>query len=446
MNPDQPVLLLVGCGADASATDVAVTALAQARERGFRTHVIDTATGLATAPAVPSAADLVSLVDVERPAAAVGWASAALRRGARFDAVLGTRAGVDGTVAELAAALRRPGNPPRAVRTALDKAACRAALRDAGLLQPGFRVCENSADAAAFLRTSSGPWVVKPVSGTGGVGVTKVCGPSDLPTALAGLARPFLVEEFVTGREFGAEGIFVGGVPHVLALTAREKLPPPFFVELGHVAPAELPADTRREIEHEVVAALAALGLSFGFFHVELWLNPGGVVIGEVHVRLGDGWIHTLLHHVLPGVDLFGVACADAVGRQPSGRRPTPVRAAAVRFFDPPPGRLHAVEGWQRVLEHPAVLRAELAVAPGDVILPIRDSGDRVGAVVVGGRTPAEARSLAGELAASVRFVVRSEEPDEGSGDDFAVVPEFPALVRPLWHTAVPAGSMPRCR
>ena len=410
MNSDQPVLLLVGGGGDPSAVDVAVTALAQARARGFRTHVLDTA----AAPAVTEAADCVSFVDVERPADGVGWALAAVRRGARFDAVLGTRAGVDVTVAELARALGRPGNPPGAVATARGKAACRAALRDAGLLQPAFRVCEDPAEAEEFLRVSSGPWVVKPVSGTGGAGVTKVCEPGDLPGAVAGLATPFLVEEFVTGREFSAEGIFVGGVPHVLTLAAREKLPPPYCVELGHVAPAELPADTRREVEHEVVAALAALELSFGFFHVELWLNPGGVVVGEVHVRLGDGWLHTLLHHVLPGVDLFGVACADAVGQQPAGRRPVPVRAAAVRFFDPPPGRLVAVEGWQQVLEHPEVLRAELTVAPGDVIRPLRDSGDRVGAVVVGGRTSAQARSLACQLAASVRFVVAVHADSDG--------------------------------
>jgi hypothetical protein len=49
---------------------------------------------------------------------------------------------------------------------------------------------------------------------------------------------------------------------------------------------------------------------------------------------------------------------------------------------------------------------------------------------VVGGRTPAAARALAWELAASVRFVVRTGDP----ADDFAVVPELPALGNPAWR------------
>lgn len=432
MNTDQPVLLLVGAvGPDPSAADVAVTTLNQARARGFRTHLIDTSVGLATD--VTTAADQLSLVDVESPGDAVAWARAQRRRGARVDAVLGVRESVDVTVAELATELGVPGNAPHAVRAVRDKAACRGLLRDAGHLQPAFRVCADAAEAAAFLAESSGPWVVKPVTGGGGMGVSKVRGPIDLPSAVAALPvpGPFLVEEFVTGREFSAEGLFVGGVAHVLALTVKEKLPSPYFVELGHVAPAELPADTQREIEHEVVAALATLELTYGFFHVELWLNPGGVVVGEVHVRIGDSWTHLMLGHALPGVDLFGVACADAIGKRPTGQKPAPVRAAAVRFFDPSPGRLVAVHGWQRVLDDPAVLHAELTVAPGDTIVSIEDATDRVGAVVVGGRTPAAARALAWELAASVRFEVTTGDRD---ADEFAVVPELPALGKPAWQ------------
>jgi hypothetical protein len=440
MVTEPPVLLLVGGpGPDPARVDVVATALAQARTLGFRTHLIDDTATLTGSDSVASLADRCSPVDVESPRDAVDWALTEVGRGARFDAVVGTRDSVGVCAAELAHALGVPGNAPDAVRAVRSKDVCRATLHAAGHLQPAFRVCTTAAEADAFLRVSSGPWVVKPRDGAGGVGVSKVCGPSDLPTALAGLPgpEPFLVEEFVTGREFSAEGIFLGGVGRVLALTAKEKLPPPYFVGIGHVAPSELPVDTQREIEHEVTAALATLGLRCGLFHVELWLNPGGVVIGEVHVHAGDGWIHLLLGHAFPSVDLFGLACADAVGLPTPTRRPMPSRAAAVRFFDPPPGRLIAVEGWQRLLDDPAVLHADLAVAPGDLIRPIRDTGDRVGAVVVGGRTPARARAAAWELAASVRFVVDEGADDTAGRSARAGMPAFPSIVRPPWRDDV---------
>jgi hypothetical protein len=71
-------------------------------------------------------------------------------------------------------------------------------------------------------------------------------------------------------------------------------------------------------------------------------------------------------------------------------------------------------------------------VAPGDVIRPIRDTGDRVGAIVVGGATPARARAAAWELAASVRFVV--ERPDTPGGPATGGLTAFPSIARPRWR------------
>src|SRR5947208_194045 len=77
--------------------------------------------------------------------------------------------------------------------------------------------------AKADLARPHGPWVVKPRDGMGSVGVSLVDSVDALPAALDLLPSgvPFLVETFVTGREFSAEGLLVGGRPTVLALTAK---------------------------------------------------------------------------------------------------------------------------------------------------------------------------------------------------------------------------------
>jgi hypothetical protein len=199
--------------------------------------------------------------------------------------------------------------------------------------------------------------------------------------------------------------VFLGGLPTVLAITAKEKLPPPHFVEIGHVLPADLPTADRERVEYEVLAALKALELCFGLFHVELWLTGRGVVIGEVHVRVGGGWIHRMLEHAIPGIELYGLVYDDALGIAEPGPR-TLVRAAASRYFAPPPGRVLGITGWDEVRAHPAVVYAELAVGEGDVVNEFRDGEDRVGAIVVGADTPAAARALAAELVASVKFTV----------------------------------------
>ncbi|MFC9927908.1 ATP-grasp domain-containing protein [Streptomyces sp. NPDC127190] len=409
--PNPSTLLLVG-GARAIplSIDMTVQALSQAGSRGIRAHVTSEAASLAGTPDVVALADAASAVDFSQPGTTAQWAADRVAEGDRFDLVFGIQEMAQTAVAETAEAIGAPGNPPEVIRRIRTKDACREALAAAGFPQPAVRLCADQAEAAAFLRETAGPWIVKPRDAMGSVGVSQVSDPAQLPAALALLpsAEPFLVEEFVEGPEYSVEGVFQGGKPTILAITAKEKVAPPFFVEVGHVLPAELDPAVQTEIEQQVGDALTTLGLRFGGFHVELWLTPAGVVLGEVHGRFGGDWIHRMLAHAIPGLELFGVIYDDMLGRADTSHELRPVRGAAARYLTPPPGRLTAVEGWDEVRAHPAVLYAALTVEVGDRINPVQKSGDRVGVVVVGADTPAAARELALELTSSVRFVVES--------------------------------------
>jgi biotin carboxylase len=414
--PDSPTLLFVGGARPLSfSLDMATEALAQAAARGLRVHVTNTAEVLAATEDVVGKAAARSTVDILKPGVSAAWAKAPDRE--HFDAVYALQELAQVAVAETAEAIGAPGNPPEAVHRVRTKDACREALAAAGFPQPVVRLCADEADAEAFLREHAGPWIVKPRDAMGSVGVSLVTGAAQLSAAIALLpdAKPFLAEQFVDGPEFSVEGVFLGGAPKVLAVTAKEKVPPPFFVETGHVLPAPLPDARRREIEAAVSAALTTLGLRTGGFHVELWLTPGGIVLGEVHGRFGGDWIHRMLAHAIPGLELYGLVFDDMLGRPVTGVPLEPSRGAAVRYLTPPPGRLAAVEGWEQVLAHPAVLHAELSVGPGDEIRPLHRSGDRVGFVVVGAGTPEAASALAADLADSVKFLLEpAAEPEPG--------------------------------
>ncbi|MFJ7044991.1 ATP-grasp domain-containing protein [Streptomyces sp. NPDC101112] len=403
-----PTLLLLG-GANPlpSSIDIVTRAIEEARSRGIRVHLVHRAAALARTAEVNDLADAVSAVEPDDPEACERWVRDRVAAGERFDLVLGLRDEVQESVARCAAYVGAPGNGVDAVRRIRNKDACRAALAAAGFRQPAVRLCGSREEASAFLRESRGPWVVKPRDGMASIGVRKVRDVTELPPALAELPDPdvFLVEEFVEGPEYSVEGVILSTGPKVLAVTAKETLPPPYFVEIGHVLPAELPESTRAAIDREVTAALTALDLRFGVFHVELWLTEGGVVLGEVHVRPGGDWLHRLLTHAVPGLELFGLLYDDHLG--PPGRAASslePTRGAAVRFLAPPPGRLVDVDGWGAVEAHPSVLAAGLTPASGDMIRPVRQSGDRAGFIVVGERTPARAQALATTLADSLHF------------------------------------------
>ncbi|MEE1756044.1 ATP-grasp domain-containing protein [Streptomyces sp. SP18CS02] len=409
--PATPQLLFVGGAGNATlAVDVVEAAIRQARKRGLRIHVTNQEATLAATPAITALVDETSAVDFEVPGTTAAWARERAAAGDRFDVVFGVREMAQEAVAEAADALGRPGNPPHAVHRVRTKDEARAALSAAGFLQPRFLVCADEAEARDFLAGSTGPWVVKPRDAMGSEGVTRIDGPEDLAAALEFLPEEgrgsFIVEEFVEGPEYSAEGVFVDGVPHVLALTSKELLPPPNFFEVEYVIPAILPEDTAREIERQVVAALTALELRYGQFHVELWWTERGVVLGEVHVRNAGGWIHRMLAHVIPGLEWFGLVFDSVLGNPVDKAALKPVRGSAIRFLTPPKGRLVAVEGWDEVLAHPNLIHAELAIAPGDVIEEHRSVGNRVAHIAVGADTSEEAQALARKLEVSVRFVM----------------------------------------
>ncbi|MGW5213783.1 ATP-grasp domain-containing protein [Streptomyces sp. NPDC004051] len=409
--PTAPTLLLVG-GARAIplSIDMNVQALEQASSRGLRTHLTNGAASLAGTPEVSALANATSVVDFSRPGETAQWAQHQMSEGKSFDLVLGIQEMAQTSVAETAEAIGAPGNPPEAIRRIRTKDACREALAAAGFPQPAVRLCSDLREAEAFLHETTGPWIVKPRDAMGSTGVSQVFESAQLPVAVELLPHndPFLVEEFVEGPEYSVEGVFQDGKPTILAVTAKEKVPPPYFVEVEHVLPAELESAVQSEIEQQVGAALVTLGLRCGAFHVELWLTPAGVVLGEVHGRFGGDWIHRMLAHAVPGLELFGVLYDDMLGRAEDIGALRPVRGAAARYLTPPPGRLVAVEGWDEVRAHPAVLYAGLTAEVGEEIRPVRTSSDRAGVVVVGADTPAKARQLARELTSSVRFVVES--------------------------------------
>lgn len=407
---ERPTMVLVGgAGAPGLGVDVAVAAITQARDHGLRVHLINESALLSTTAEAGDLADEVTAVHPEHVEEAVKWAVDHVASGGPVDLVFSVREFSLMSAARIAAELGLPGNPPEVVNRVRTKDVCREWLRAAGFPQPRMTVCADEAQARAAL-DGPGPWVVKPRDASGSEGVSLLRSLAGLPAAIAALPErdaAFLVEDFVDGTEYSVEGLLLGGEPHVLAVTEKRKLPPPHFVEVGHALPARLPASVTDELSTAAADALRRLEVRFGLFHLELWHTRTGVVLGEVHCRLGGDYIHRLLAYANPGLDMFGRVYDDLLGRPVDPPGPC-TRAAVTRYLTPPPGRLVAVEGWDEAVRHPAVIVGELAVRPGDPIPELTNSDERVAALVVGAGTVEEADRIAEELAGSVRFRVEA--------------------------------------
>ncbi len=265
-------------------------------------------------------------VDTADPAALAGEADR-LAHEQPVAAVLSSSEYFLAAAAQLAQRCGVPGPDPAAIVRARNKAEQRDALRGAGLVVPNVAHVERVVDARAAALALGFPVVLKPIDGTGSIGVRLCRNVGEVVThATTLLARRhnerhlttlpgLLVEQYVSGREYSAE---VFG-DTVVGVTRKHLSRPPFFVEIGHDYPATLPGPMRRALDIVVRGALTALGLGWGPAHIEFRLGPLGPVIIEVNARLAGGFIPELIR-AAHNLDLIEQTVRVATCRE-GGRR-----------------------------------------------------------------------------------------------------------------------------
>ncbi|MDQ3758080.1 MAG: ATP-grasp domain-containing protein [Actinomycetota bacterium] len=291
--------------------------------------------------------------------------------------------------ARVAAALGLPGPDADAIGRCRDKEAQRNVLAEARVPIPRFAAASTPEEAVKAAEDIGLPVVLKPVAGSGSVGV-RLCESADEVRAHAGallattvnergipIPARLLVEELALGPECSAE-VFSGRTVGVVRKHLGEA---PWFVETGHDFPAPFPADDIHAVASCARDAAEALGLGFGPIHAELRLTSRGPRVIEVNPRLAGGNIPELVRHA-SGVDLVTEAVRLVVGGRPhldATRR----RHGALRFLlAPRAGTLHAVNGIEEAAAVDGVVEVRVTKQPGDALTRQGDFRDRIGHVL----------------------------------------------------------------
>lgn len=288
------------------------------------------------------------------------------------------------TAAALAARFGLPGPDAASVRAARDKSWQREVLAAGGVPSPAFRAVSSAPDAVDAAREIGFPVVLKPVDGSGSVGVRACADPAEAAShaallfASGGEGARVLVESLVAGDEFSVE-VFSG---QVVGITRKHLGAPPFFVEAGHDYPADVADEDAAALVDSVTRGTALLGLGWGPLHWELRMDrEGRAVPMEVNPRLAGGFIPELVRHA-QGIDLIRETLHLVVGQEPE-LAPSRRRNASIRFlFAPGAGRLAAIDGVPEALAGADVVEVSAYRHPGDELDVHGDFRDRIGHVV----------------------------------------------------------------
>jgi cysteine synthase A len=198
-----------------------------------------------------------------------------------------------------------------------------------------------------------------------------------------------LIEEYLSGPELSVEMFSVAGTATCVGITQKSVGGRPYFVESGHVFPADLSEEVAAEVTGTVERALAATGWQFGASHVEVKLTPDGPAIVEINARLAGGMIPELVR-LATGIELLEQQLR-AFAALPVRLTPTRARRAGIRFIlAPQAGTLVEVVGVAKARGVPGVDSVVVTAGIGSSVRPARNAYDRLGYLIAVGDSVSE--------------------------------------------------------
>lgn len=144
-----------------------------------------------------------------------------------------------------------------------------------------------------------------------------------------------LLEEYLSGQEVSVECVAYDGQVEVIGVTDKSLTGAPFFIETGHMFPAEISEDKRELLTTYVTEVLKAVKFENGIAHTEVKLTSSGPVIVEINPRVPGNYIVELIEYVT-GLNLLDIFVNLSLGIKPKlEREDTGIVSAASLFIVP---------------------------------------------------------------------------------------------------------------
>ena len=242
------------------------------------------------------------------------------------------------TVNYVAEKLGLPGNSLECTKKSTNKYEMRKAFKEAGVATPGFEIVSSPEDIEK-LSDMEYPLIVKPTDRSGSRAITKIYKKEELEEAISkaienSFEKKAIVEEYIEGNEFSAEGITYNGEHKFLTITRKATTGAPHFIETGHIESAGLSKDMEEKVYKELTKALTALGITNSATHSEFKITPNGDVrIIEIGARMGGDCIGSDLVQISTGYDFVKMVIDVAMGNKPSFEKVTEPKIAVIRFI-----------------------------------------------------------------------------------------------------------------
>ena len=322
-------------------------------------------------------------------------------------------------VADVAQQNNLPGIDLTAACTATNKLKRIECFKKEKIPAPTFVHASSSEEAVEKAKKLELPFVLKPIDSAGARGVSKVEKYEDVPRlyneAISySSSKTVLLEEYLEGAEISTEAIIINGKIITTGFADRnysdKQRFKQFFIENGHTIPSILSEKMQQKIIQTTENAIKALKINWGVAKGDVIIDNDEPKILEMAPRTSGGRFSSDMVPLTTGIDILKPLIQMSLGLpiEKQYLEKKYERAAAQRYFLPPPGKITSISGLTECKNLPGIYDVYLKdnVNVGCVIKPIKNHPDRIGHIIATGSTREEAIHNVERGINSVKFEV----------------------------------------
>ena len=250
------------------------------------------------------------------------------------------------------------------------KTQMRACFEKNGVPSPKYiRAGKNDVSPALLdqvLAKMDFPFVVKPVDNMGARGCRMVRSQEEFLPAVkiaceCSRTGYSIIEEYMDGPEFSIDALVYNGKFIVTGFAIRHIKYAPYFIEIGHTMPADIPQKMHDELISVFALGAKAEGLTCGAAKADIKYTNKGPMIGEIAARLSGGYMSGWTYPYASDLNLTEQGILIATGNEPSKllERAVPVTytpselckslAAPYELYEVPCVRTSAERAWMSI-------------------------------------------------------------------------------------------------
>ncbi|MDZ7761298.1 MAG: ATP-grasp domain-containing protein [Desulfovermiculus sp.] len=318
------------------------------------------------------------------------------------------------SIGHICDSLNLPGISYQTAVAATDKKTMHDKFLEFGVPSAQYIDVSDWPDAVQAITKLGLPAIIKAPDSSGSRGIFIIDELSDLQEAYTQSMQIsrcgyVLIEEYISGEEFGAQAIVMDGEIALLILHNDTVTAPPVRVPVGHSVPFSMDRCIEQQAAEVCQKGVQAIAIDQGVCNIDLLYDGQQVFMLEIGARIGATGIPEIID-LTYGLDLYEIALDLCLGEIPDLNMQPQTAAANQIIQAPQNGILRHIHTPPDAYQAPGVVSIHFDTRPGEYVRRFSTGPDRIGEVRCSALSAGQAEALCRHVISQIQLTIDQAE------------------------------------